>query len=96
MWKNYIQNQKATIRRKIEKKYNKLCFQNNSNEIGIQINDYETKNVSHHTILKCSGKNCNNAGSTILKIIYLHKNGLFCESCANELIHCGLVEGVEN
>jgi hypothetical protein len=39
----------------------------------------------------CAGKGCNNPGIHHLSIIYINKDGLFCETCKNELEKCGLV-----
>lgn len=40
---------------------------------------------------KCAGKGCNKCGTNPLRIIYLHKTGWFCNSCADELIKLKLV-----
>jgi hypothetical protein len=38
----------------------------------------------------CSGKGCKNLGKTLLKIKYINKTGLFCDSCAAGLLDHGL------
>ena len=38
----------------------------------------------------CSGKGCNNLGKILLKIKYINKTGLFCDSCAEDLLDQGL------
>jgi hypothetical protein len=38
----------------------------------------------------CSGKGCKNLGKTLLKIRYINKTGLFCHSCAEDLLDQGL------
>jgi hypothetical protein len=46
-------------------------------------------NSSNNIIIgykKCAGKGCDKVGKTILKIRYLNKTGLFCNSCVNDLI----------
>lgn len=35
---------------------------------------------------KCAGKGCDRAGRTILKVRYLNKTGIFCDSCVNDLL----------
>lgn len=40
----------------------------------------------------CAGKDCKNHGIKPLKIIYIHKIGWFCDSCAHGLIKLELVE----
>ena len=35
---------------------------------------------------KCAGRGCDRIGRTILKVRYLNKTGLFCDSCVNDLI----------
>jgi hypothetical protein len=34
----------------------------------------------------CACKNCNNVPTTILKIKYIQKIGLFCDSCTKDLL----------
>jgi predicted SprT family Zn-dependent metalloprotease len=36
---------------------------------------------------KCSGKGCQNAPTTLLKINYINKVGYFCDSCTHDLLH---------
>ena len=46
---------------------------------------------------QCAYKNCNNKGSKKLNILYIKKEGWFCERCANKLILNNLVkEEVKN
>ena len=45
---------------------------------------------------QCAYKNCTNTGSKKLHILYIHKEGWFCEECAQELILHELVEEVNN
>lgn len=43
---------------------------------------------------KCAGKGCKRKGVNILKIRFLHKKGIFCKECSNELVHLDLVEDI--
>lgn len=42
----------------------------------------------------CLGNRCNNKGSILLTIKYIHKAGWFCKKCAEELISNKLIEEV--
>lgn len=44
----------------------------------------------------CAGKGCPNRGTVELRIIFIQKTGLFCESCAQNLKYYGLVEVEKN
>jgi hypothetical protein len=44
---------------------------------------------------KCAGKGCDRAGRTILKVRYLNKTGLFCDSCVNDLVAADIAIRVE-
>jgi hypothetical protein len=39
----------------------------------------------------CAGKNCDNIAKNRLKILYLNREGWFCQKCANDLIKEDLV-----
>jgi hypothetical protein len=39
---------------------------------------------------KCSGKDCQNMGNSILKIKYINKSGYFCDKCTRDLLDEGL------
>jgi hypothetical protein len=41
---------------------------------------------------QCAYKNCENSGSKKLQILYIKKEGWFCERCANELILNNLIK----
>ena len=43
---------------------------------------------------KCAGKGCDAYGKNQLKILYIHKIGWFCDSCAQTLKNLELVEVV--
>ena len=49
-----------------------------------------TNKISIKEDNKCSGRNCTKIGKTILKIRYINKTGLFCDSCAEDLLEQGL------
>ena len=40
----------------------------------------------------CAGRDCDNIGTINLKIKYIKRSGLFCESCALELKIIGLID----
>ena len=40
----------------------------------------------------CAYKNCSKSGSKKLKILYIHKEGWFCEECASKLIEADLIQ----
>lgn len=44
---------------------------------------------------KCAGKGCDRVGRTILKVRYLNKTGLFCDSCVNDLVAADIAIRVE-
>ena len=45
---------------------------------------------------KCAGKDCGRMGKTILSISYINKAGLFCDSCAEDLLREGLASKIAN
>ena len=40
---------------------------------------------------ECAGKDCRNRGIHLLKVRFLNKSGLFCDSCKNDLVSHDLV-----
>jgi hypothetical protein len=41
---------------------------------------------------QCAGKGCQNIGTHHLWIRFIHKSGLFCDSCKNALLADGLLD----
>jgi hypothetical protein len=39
---------------------------------------------------KCAGKGCRNLGRVLLKINYINKKGMFCDTCSADLLDRGL------
>ena len=50
-----------------------------------------TEQDHYQTYKECAGTRCPNKGIHYLKIIYVNKNGWFCDSCKNSLLVDGLV-----
>lgn len=46
--------------------------------------------------IKCFAINCNNMGTTKLKVKFVEKFGCFCNSCATEMSQLGLVYTWQN
>ena len=45
---------------------------------------------------KCLGKNCKRLGINRLRIAYVNKAGLFCDSCTEDLLREGLASRVDD
>jgi hypothetical protein len=55
------------------------------------LNQIDTGNPLKIVNRTCAGKDCPNEGKYPLTIIYLKKNGWFCDECRNELVEGKLV-----
>ena len=44
----------------------------------------------------CAGRDCKKIGTTMLKVRFLNKTGIFCEVCAEDLLAAGLASQVED
>ena len=42
----------------------------------------------------CAGLNCSNKATTILKVKYINKTGLFCKQCTLDLLQLELAEEI--
>jgi hypothetical protein len=50
------------------------------------------KEQAFHAYKQCAGKGCQNIGVHRLWIRFIHKSGLFCDSCKNALLESGLID----
>jgi len=59
---------------------------------------YRSLNNIHNTEVsldaKCAGKDCKRKGVSVLEIKLLHKKGIFCKQCSEELYQLDLVEDI--
>jgi hypothetical protein len=59
---------------------------------------YQMNSTSNNVSIeyrKCAGKGCDRVGRTILKVRYLNKTGLFCDSCVDDLVAADIAIRVE-
>lgn len=50
-----------------------------------------TKQPDHQEYKECAGKQCRKPGIHCLKILFLNKDGWFCDSCRCSLVEANLV-----
>jgi hypothetical protein len=50
-----------------------------------------TKQWAHQGYKECAGKGCQNPGVHCLKILFLNKDGWFCDCCKRSLVEANLV-----
>ena len=47
-------------------------------------------NISRLETKTCAGRGCGRVGKMVLKVLFINKTGLFCDSCTNDLLVRGL------